>query len=157
MRFVLSALLALGACGPLPDPTAACGPNQATVLEVIDGDSIRLSDGNWVRYLLVDAPEMGHSPECFAAEADAYNRSLVAAKTIELTYDTPCRDEYGRLLAYVSVNGLDVNQQLLRRGYACRLYIPPAGSAMAASYADLESQAKEERAGLWGACKKRPC
>lgn len=157
MRFALSLLLMLTACGEPSLDSEACGPSQATVLEVVDGDTIRLDDGNWLRYLLIDAPEMGDKPECFAAEAAAYNRGLVAAQTVELLYDSPCRDTYGRLLAYVSVAGVDVNRQMLARGYACRLHIPPAGDSQAASYAAIEAAAQQQNAGLWGACHQPPC
>lgn len=150
------AALALTGCLPEVDGDA-CGPRRAVVRQVIDGDTIELESGERVRYLLVDTPESTTQVECFGAEAAAFNRALVEGREVRLTYDAECRDHYGRLLAYVEIEGESVNQALVAQGYACVLQIPPNGVALAPLYFELETRAVDERRGLWAACVDGPC
>jgi micrococcal nuclease len=154
-RLALAGLGAVTACGA---PGAACGPSEATVERVIDGDTIVLPGGVTIRYLLVNAPETtnGHA-DCYGANASQFNTDLVLGKTVQLTYDLGCQDRFGRTLAYVTVDGQDVNRLLIERGYACVLHIPPDGDARADELTALEAAAKAARRGLWGACDPIPC
>jgi micrococcal nuclease len=147
------ALVLVGACGG----GSPCGPSEGMVDRVIDGDTIVLATGEHVRYLLVDAPETtnGHD-DCFGSNASQFNSDLVLGKTIALDYDVECKDMYGRLLAYVSVGGQDVNALLVQRGYACVLHIPPNGDARADEFKSYQADAKANLRGLWGACSPLP-
>ncbi|HEY0482081.1 MAG TPA: thermonuclease family protein [Kofleriaceae bacterium] len=146
---------ALAACGP--GPGTDCGPSEATVERVIDGDTI-VAGGVTIRYLLVDAPETtGGHDDCYGANAARFNTDLVLDRTIRLTYDVACRDMFGRTLAYVTVDGQDVNRLLIERGYACVLHIPPDGDARAGELEAVEAAARSARRGLWGACDPIPC
>jgi micrococcal nuclease len=156
-RALVAALVCLlPACA---DPPAAdCGPREAVVRHVIDGDTIELAGGERVRYLLIDAPETGGAaPECFGLEARALNRSLVEGRAVQLRYDAECTDRYGRLLAYISVRDTDVNSYLVDQGYACVLHIPPNGAARAGEFESLQNQAAAAGRGLWGQCANIPC
>jgi micrococcal nuclease len=145
-------------CSACVAPGADCGPTYATVERVIDGDTILVADGRKIRYLLVDAPETtrGHS-DCYGVNATQFNADLVLGKTVELTYDTTCRDDFDRTLAYVAVGGRDVGRLLVERGYACLLYLPPSGASRVDELQALEIAAKTARRGLWGACDPVPC
>ena len=137
--------------------TPPCGPSHGVVAEAIDGDTIVLASGEHVRYLLVNTPETTSGKlDCYGPEATDFNRALVTGKEVALTYDTECKDRYGRLLAYVTVDGRDVNALLVERGYACVLFIPPDGQARKAQFDALAAQAKTDKRGLWGAC-LNPC
>jgi micrococcal nuclease len=156
----LAPLLLLGA--PLlagcPGEGSACGPTSATVARVIDGDTVELSGGERVRYLLIDTPEItGGKDECFGAEASQFNAQLVDGKTVSLAYDVQCEDRYGRLLAYVSVGDREVNRLLVERGYACVLHIPPNGEDRRVEFLDLQALAKALGRGMWGACPEVSC
>jgi micrococcal nuclease len=142
----------LAGCAVATD--SVCGPPAATVARTIDGDTIVLDDGTRIRYLLVDTPE---ASKCFAAEATAFNAAMVVGHTVELGYDVQCSDRYGRTLAYVAVDGDDVNRALVTRGYGCVLHIPPDGDARAAEFESLEATARAAHVGLWGACDPVPC
>lgn len=146
---VVAALAGLAACGTSPD--------TATVERVIDGDTIVLTGGEKVRYLLVDAPETtnGHA-DCFGANAAQLDADLVLGKTIELAYDIERTDAYGRTLAYVSAGGVDINALLVERGAACVLFIPPDGGDRRAAYEALQADAKAHRRGIWGTCDPLP-
>lgn len=148
------ALVTLCACGS----ESPCGPSVGVVSRVIDGDTVVLQGGERVRYLLVDTPEStGGKHECFGAEARELNRSLVEGRVVRLHYGEACTDRYGRLLAYVTVEGHEVNARLVEEGYACALYVPPAGESRRSEFKGLESTARRAGRGMWGACSPVPC
>jgi micrococcal nuclease len=155
---IAAAVLALAGACTAGDAASPCGPTHAVVERVIDGDTIVLAGGAKVRYLLVDANETtdGHA-DCFGAQARSLNQSLVEGKAVDLAYDEQCQDKYGRLLAYVSVDGRDVGSLLVEGGYACVLYIPPDGVERRDELEALEAQARAARAGMWGACPVVAC
>ena len=96
---------------------------------VADGDTILLQDGQQVRYIGIDTPEIDHqyqraAPLGYAARS--YNRQLVVGRQLRLVYDRERHDRYGRTLAYVyRRDGLFVNAELLKRGLAHVLLRPP--------------------------------
>jgi micrococcal nuclease len=132
---------------------------RAEVVRVVDGDTIRVRlDGRTerVRYIGVDTPESvkpGTPVQCFAEAASSLNRRLVEGRTVRLVADVEARDRYGRLLAYVyrRPDGLFVNAELARRGYARPLTIPP-DVRFAERFQALADAARRARRGLWAAC-----
>jgi micrococcal nuclease len=135
-------------------------PAPARVVRVVDGDTIqvRLGDGalERVRYIGIDTPESvkPNTPvQCFAKAASAFNERLVAGRDVTLVSDVEGRDRYGRLLAYVyrRPDGLFVNEELVRRGYARPLTIPP-DVRFSARFARLADEARRAARGLWAAC-----
>jgi micrococcal nuclease len=155
MRWALLLLglgLGLAACG------GGGGGEKALVTRVIDGDTVELSDGQKVRYLMIDTPEItnGHD-DCYGQEAADFNSQLVLDQEVELTFDVERTDVYGRLLAYVSVQGREVNTLMVERGYACVLIIPPNGQDRQVEFEDLEMEARGFGRGMWGACEVVAC
>lgn len=128
------------------------------VVEVVDGDTIRVArDGrpDTVRLLGVDTPETvapGRPVECFGPEAAAFTRRSLVGRTVRLEFDVETRDPYGRLLAFVVVDGRRFNDELLRRGLATLLVIPPNGRHGRALL-DAEFEARRAHRGLWSACR----
>ncbi len=126
-------------------------------MRVVDGDTIVVRFGGReerVRYIGVDTPESvkpGTPVQCFAERASAFNAQLVEGKTVRLDQDVEARDRYGRLLAYVHAGGVFVNAELVRRGYARPLTVPP-NVRYADRFARLASQARERGTGLWSDC-----
>ncbi len=155
MHVKLALLLAIAACSSTPG--SDCGPSSGMVERVIDGDTIVLATGEKLRYLLIDAPETtnGHN-DCYGSNASQFNSDLVLHKTVDLTYDSQCTDMYGRLLAYISVDGMDVNQLMVERGYACVLFIPPDGMSRYDEFKMDQAAAKAQSKGIWGACDPLP-
>jgi micrococcal nuclease len=144
-------LLDRGAAGGAPGPGA-----DARVARVVDGDTIVLAGGERVRYIGVDTPESvkpGTPVQCFAKAASRANARMVAGQRVRLRYDAERRDRYGRLLAYVyrERDGLFVNAELVRRGYAVTLTIPP-NVAHAEDFRRLARAARAGGLGLWSAC-----
>lgn len=121
---------------------------DAFVVAVIDGDTIQISGGQQVRYLGIDTPEMG---EPFYGEAKHANNGLVLGKTVrlEICEQTP-KDSYGRLLAYVYAEQTLVNAELLIKGLARILIIPPCGLDRAEKFRLYQKEAMKNKIGLWG-------
>jgi micrococcal nuclease len=130
----------------------------ATIVEAVDGDTVvaQFIDGRReiVRLLGVDTPETRHPDkpvECFGPEASAYTETRLLGRRVKLERDAELRDIYGRMLAYVYVDGVRVNDELVRAGYARFLVIAPNGEHARALLA-AELEARSARRGLWGAC-----
>ena len=152
----LALALALAGCGG--SPGSDCGPSEGVVARVIDGDTVVLESGVKIRYLMINAPETtnGHN-DCFGSNATTFNTALVLNKTVSLAYDVQCDDMFGRTLAYVSVDGMEVNTLMVERGFACVLHIPPNGNDRADEFNALQADAKAAKRGLWGMCDPIPC
>jgi micrococcal nuclease len=131
-------------------------PVSGRVISVTDGDTVEAwVDGSAenVRYIGIDTPEVDPSigVECFGEEASALNRELVGDRRVRLVFDDELRDRYDRLLAYVYVGRLLVNAEIVRRGYARTLTIPP-NTDRASLFARLEREAGRQGRGLWARC-----
>jgi micrococcal nuclease len=127
---------------------------EGVVVRVIDGDTIhvRLDQRvETVRYIGVNTPELRHptrGAEPGGPEASAVNRELVAGKRVRLELDVRARDRNGRLLAYVWVGGVMVNAELVRRGYAQVMTVPP-NVRYEKLFIDLQRDARQSGRGLW--------
>lgn len=133
-------------------------PETAGVFKVIDGDTIILTSRQHVRYLGIDTPETRrkvgsewqYMPEPFSEDAKEFNASLVEGKRVRLEYDVERVDKYGRVLAYVRLeDGTFVNAELLKKGLAKTLIIPP-NTQYADFFYDAEKRARSEKIGIWG-------
>jgi endonuclease YncB( thermonuclease family) len=132
-------------------PTPIPGPEDATVISVIDGDTILAAVGNSterIRYILVNTPELDEPLGSLALEA---NRALVEGKTVRLERDRSDRDAYGRLLRYVYLpDGSLVNAELVRQGWAQVTAYPP-DVARESELLELQQQAINAGIGQWAA------
>ena len=125
----------------------ACGSTAAwsgKCVGVSDGDTIKvMREGKpeKIRLFGVDCPEMAQD---FGRRAKQFTASTVFGKNVHV--ETVTRDRYGRTVAWVSVQGISLNRELIRAGLAWwyRRY--------AASLKDLErleQEARHARIGLW--------
>jgi micrococcal nuclease len=128
---------------------------DGSVVRVVDGDTIHVRVGERVekvRYIGVNTPEVHHprkGEEPGGRDAMAVNRTLVSGRRVRLETDVQERDRYGRLLAYVWIGDTMVNAELLRRGYAQVMTIPP-NVRHQALFVKLQREAREGGQGLWG-------
>jgi micrococcal nuclease len=127
---------------------------------VVDGDTIDVTiDGRTerVRLIGIDTPETKKPDapvECFGPEATSFTESLLPIGTrIRVERDTVSRDDYGRLLGYVhrAADGVFVNDELVRRGFAQPLSIAP-NTVYAARFVEASRAAERAGLGLWSAC-----
>ena len=151
-----------GAFGSSPTTTVSPGVLEAnaTVEYVVDGDTIdAVIDGREerVRLIGIDTPETKRPDtpiECFGPEATAFTESLLPVGTpIRIERDTVNRDDFGRLLGYVyrAEDGIFVNYESVRQGYATPLTIEP-NDTHAALFVDAARAAEADDVGLWSTC-----
>jgi micrococcal nuclease len=146
-----------GSEGGAPEDIGPGDRVRGEVLDVVDGDTIEVELGGEterVRYIGVDTPESvapGQPAECFGHRASDANARLVEGEEVRLVFDQELRDAYGRLLAYVYVGDVLVNAELVERGFARTLEIPP-NTAKADLLERLEVAAGRAGRGLWDAC-----
>lgn len=133
--------------------------HDGTVKWVNDGDTILLTTGESVRYVGIDAPEMGHKGgknDDMACASKALNRHLVAKRRVRLVFDQVRRDRHGRLLAYVYLeNGEMVNAVMVRKGLAHVMAQRPNLRHFSLL---LENQRKamKEKIGIWREASRPP-
>ena len=123
--------------------------NIVKVTRVIDGDTIEIEGGQKVRYIGIDTPELSSNDNCFALEAAKKNKELVEGKEVRLEKDVSEVDKYDRLLRYVSVDNIFVNDYLVQQGYAYSSTFPPDVKYQD-QFSKSQKEAVSEKKGLWG-------
>lgn len=124
------------------------------VLRVADGDTIVIDyygSKEKVRFIGVNSPESvkPNSPvEPYGKEAAKFTRKNLDGKYVTLEFDVDKRDKYGRLLAYVYVDGVMFNKTLLEEGYAQLMTIPPDVKYVD-EFKEIQRMARENNKGLW--------
>jgi micrococcal nuclease len=150
---------------PFPRPASEKFDNYY-VERVVDGDTLKLSNGQKIRLIGIDTPELHYSEklmrdakrshrdietiQALGKKAYDFTKALCAHKKVRLEYDATKKDRYGRILAYVYLeDGTFVNAKIVGDGYAQVMTIPPN-----VKYADyflkLQQEARNARRGLWG-------
>ena len=154
----LVAAMLLAGCSAF-DPTGTGGTQDQVpveVVSVIDGDTIKIEyDGKeeTVRYLLIDTPETNHprlGEQPLGSEATAENKRIIESGDVTIEFDVGGRfDDYGRMLAYIYVDGESVQEQLLESGYARVAYVFPPNTRYVDEFEEAEQVAKEAGIGIW--------
>ncbi len=137
---------------------------RAQVTRVIDGDTLAVLRQGYgtvkVRLIGIDAPEVGwvdgrssivKKEECFAQESKERLKELVENREVRLEKDVSEKDKYDRLLRYVYVGEENINEMLVREGFA-RLATYPPDTKYYGKLKEAERVAKENKTGLWSAC-----
>lgn len=135
----------------------SCGPDgsqaRVSVRHVIDGDTVVLRDGQTLRLVGLDTPEIGYGgrrSEALAGEAQAALRGLVLSHGgLGLVRGRQSHDRYGRALGHLFLeDGANVQAWLLEHGLGTHLFLPPE-SNYTECYAQAEARARAKRRGLW--------
>jgi micrococcal nuclease len=136
------------------------------VKRVVDGDTLVLENGERVRLIGIDTPEMHESNKLYrdsqrsqqdiatikelGRRAYVFTKDLMEGKRVSLEFDVEKYDKYSRLLAYVYLkeDGTFVNAKIVEAGFASLMTIPPN-----VKYADLflklYQEARKDKRGLW--------
>ena len=135
-----------------PSATGRSGsPRLWRVVGVNDGDTLTcLDESNQqqkVRLADIDAPELSQDFGKVSREALA---SMVFGKTVEVVDEG--KDRYGRWIGHLSVNGIDVNRQMVATGNAWHYAAYSHDDSLAA----VQSQAQTQRIGLWAQPSPQP-
>lgn len=154
---IMGWVVAVGRGDPLHDDKPIIGRIQAHVVDVADGDTINIEfrgDVHTVRLLGIDTPETHHPTkpvQCFGPEASEFTTQVLLGQTVELEFDQQRRDAYGRLLAWVWLDGELFNKTVVSVGNARLLLIPP-NLAHGRTLLKAQQLAISTGVGLWAAC-----
>jgi endonuclease YncB( thermonuclease family) len=149
--FFVSAIWLSGAQAFCPAPA---GLASVTVQRVVDGDTLRLSDGRSVRMIGLNTPELGRqgrSDEPFAVAARQRLQVLVDASggRVGLRPGKQAKDHYGRTLAHIySASGANLEAQMLADGLGFQVAVAPNVDLVACQQA-AERSARLAGLGLW--------
>ncbi len=131
-----------------------CFAGQYQVARVVDGDTIRVRDGDArlvIRLSGVDAPEVSHSKnepgQPFSLQATKHLAALVLGRNVEIKRIG--QDRYGRTLAEVFVDGKNVNLQMVKDDLAEVYRGVPALGQNFDPYWKAEEEAKKAGRGMW--------
>lgn len=164
--FLLSGLLLAGGLA-IPaaavDPADTCAPpagsEPVVIRHVHDGDTVFLDNGEKVRLIGLDTPELGRDnrpPDPGAVEARDRLRELIGqGDGITLRRGVEKRDKYGRLLAHVYADGRNLQAELLAAGLATPLFIAP-NLGHVECYRQAAERARTAGLGIWQLPQYRP-
>jgi micrococcal nuclease len=131
-------------CAPIQALELRPDPFIATVVNVADGDTVtvRGSDGKTRRIRLaeIDAPE---TSQRFGHAAGVFLRGLIEGQELQVIPQT--LDQYGRVVAYLAVDGVSVNESIVASGFAWQYKRYSSSKRLS----QIEASAREERLGLW--------
>ncbi|MDC6480774.1 thermonuclease family protein [Flavobacteriaceae bacterium] len=87
------------------------------VIRIIDGDTFEIENGDKVRMIGIDAPELKDNE---GLESKNHLKLLIENKYVSLIEDkkNKNKDFFGRLLRYVYIENTDVNLKMIEDGYA---------------------------------------
>lgn len=122
-------------------------PKEAKVERIVDGDTVVLHSGAIVRYVGITSPETN---EPFEKEATEANRKLVEGKEVKLEYDNYKGDKFGRILAYVIVDGKNISTEMARLGMAqVVIYQHKKPFIYIDELLKAQEEAKKNKLGIW--------
>jgi micrococcal nuclease len=127
------------------EDTIPWAENTLLCTAVIDGDTFRLETGETVRLIGIDAPELSQPG---GEESRQYLTRLILKKGVTLERGNEDRDKYNRLLRFVYLGDVCINEEMIKQGYAEARYLPPNDS-IREYYIKLEMEAETAKAGLW--------
>jgi len=149
--FFVSAIWLSGAQAFCPAPSKL---TSVAVQRVVDGDTLRLTDGRSVRMIGLNTPELGRqgrTDEPFAVAARKRLEALVAASNgrVGLLPGKEPKDRYGRTLAHVyAADGNNLEAQMLAEGLGFQVAVAPNVDLVACQQA-AEGAARQAGLGLW--------
>jgi micrococcal nuclease len=136
--FIFIFVLVIANCSCIQNPQNLC-------VSVYDGDTFELQNGEVVRLIGIDSPEHFEPGGDIARD---YLSLLILNKKVVLVQGDQERDNYNRLLRYVYIKGVCVNEKMIQKGYAEVRYISKDNPHWE-YYIHLEVEAEKEKAGLW--------
>jgi micrococcal nuclease len=124
---------------------------------VTDGDTVVLRNGQKVRLVQIDTPEVYFGSECYGRQASATTKRLLPEGVRVRLQPEPATDrvdDFGRLLRYVVRAGdsVNVNIRLVAIGAAAPFFFEGRRGRYASRLEALAKRARAKRLGLWGAC-----
>ena len=129
------------------------GVSYYQVEKVFDGDTILLANGQKVRFLGINTPEVAgrnKSAEAGGEQAKAWLKRNLEGKKVSLQGDVEKQDKYQRTLAHVFTEDKEhVNLELVRQGLAA-INIYPPNLKYVDALINAQQQAESSGLGIWG-------
>jgi len=152
------AIVALSAFVLTSAPPSAPWPATYRIDHVTDGDTVVLRNGQRVRLVQIDTPEVFFGTECYGLQASVTTKQLLPVGTWVLLTTEPSTDRvdgYGRLLRYVirASDGVNVNVRLVAVGAAAPYFYHGRRGRYARQLDALAQRARGKHLGLWGVCR----
>jgi endonuclease YncB( thermonuclease family) len=154
IRLLTAIALLFAAAAAQAGPESLRLGGKAKVVDVVDGDTVRLDDGSQVRLVGIQAPmlSLGRAKVSdwpLAGQARDVLREWALGQTVELRYGGQDKDRNGRRLAHlIDGQGRWLQGEMLKAGWA-RVYSFPDNRALVAEMLDLERAARAARRGIW--------
>ncbi len=143
--------------------TRPASPIVSGTTTILDGDSLRVGTEE-VRLQAIDAPEMGQKCgeagrewPCGAAARRRVTEIIGGQHVSCRAGPDEVRDRYGRFLGFCATgDGIDVNLEMVRSGYARAFTRYIAGKPHQAAYEAAEAEARQLRRGIWSGPHQAP-
>jgi len=137
-----------------PIVTAA---DQVRIIRIVDGDTVVVNyQGNneKARMLCVNTPESAHPNKKqnipMGKIASDYTEKRLTGKYVDLEFEGPIRGRYGRLLAYVFVEGVNFNLELVRQGLSPYYTKYGLSQKYDQEFRKAERHARKHKLNIWG-------
>jgi len=153
-RIATALLLLLLGCGSVNAGTLSTVSNErwVTVGRILDGDTFKTVDGESIRLLGLNTPEIQHrdsAAQPLGDEATLALRRLIDGKVVKLRFDKEKKDIYGRTLAQIyDRRGHWVNGLMVEQGWA-HVYTFVPNTHWAQSLLRAEHKARTRKLGIW--------
>ncbi|MDX8412876.1 MAG: thermonuclease family protein [Mariprofundales bacterium] len=155
MMRIVAAILLLAWCGSAHAGTLSTVSNErwVTVAKIYDGDTFQTLDGERIRLLGLNTPEIQHRDSVAQPLGDAATlalRRLIDGQVVRLAFDREKIDIYGRTLAQIyDRRGRWINGMMVEQGWA-HVYTFVPNLHWAKQLHRLERQALRRKLGIWG-------
>lgn len=126
------------------------------VSRIIDGDTIQMKNGEKVRLIQIDTPELSGN-ECYALNAKIeLSKMLNGSGKVQLIADPELDniDRFGRSLRYLFFNGVNVNLKLVEIGAAAPYFYRSEQGLYSKKLMDAAEKARKNKLGFWKYCPK---
>ena len=127
------------------------------VIRVVDGDTIVVNykgKPEKVRLLRVNTAESVHPDKKqnipMGKVASDYTKKRLKRKYVDLEFEGPIRGRYGRLLAYIIVDGVNFNLELVRRGLSPYYIKYGLSQKYDKEFREAERYARAQQLNIWG-------
>ena len=144
------------------DPKPSFDPNNPSlhtkIIKVSDGDTVKTEDGQTIRLLGLDAPELAKTKNNTTSEPGGYYsqeakkllEQLVLGKVVYLAPEKPIYDNYQRRVAeLITDNSESVNEQMLERGAALLYQFSNLSNEQNFRFLEAQRKAIDAKRGFW--------
>lgn len=131
---------------------------EGKVRYVIDGDTFILENNDTVRIASIDTPEIGRDgkpDQYYAREAKDILTKLISGKRVRIEYTLDHKDHYKRIVGWVYLGSMFVNEYMIRKGSAFFYYHKNNQQQYQRLLLKAQQQAYRNEKGFWPAIQEQ--